>query len=226
MNLTETARGMKIFSGLSPKEVDDVLCRHSAVKRQYRKGEIVVHAGMEADRLLVVVSGRLHVYSSAPGDNPVLVREIVKDEVLGLWILYVPEVTCWPGTVVAAEDSVLVSFGMESARRLLSANGPAAGRLSANSAQILAGELFSTWRKLMVMDAPTIEKKVMAYLAELDSESGGTGEVVAPFNRERMAEYLGVTRPALSRAIGHLRDRGLLSWRKNAFRLKGRRAQG
>ena len=64
------------------------------------------------------------------------------------------------------------------------------------------------------------EKKVMAYLTELDNESGNTGEVVAPFNRERMAEYLGVTRPALSRAIGQLRDRGLLSWRKNTFKLK------
>ena len=36
-------------------------------------------------------------------------------------------------------------------------------------------------------------------------------------DRERMAEYFGGTRPALSRALGMLRDRGLLSWRKNAF---------
>lgn len=43
---------------------------------------------------------------------------------------------------------------------------------------------------------------------------------MAPFNRARMAEYLGVTRPALSRAIGLLRDRGLFSWRKNVFKLR------
>ena len=40
------------------------------------------------------------------------------------------------------------------------------------------------------------------------------------FDRERMAEYFGVTRPALSRAIGQLRDRGLLSWRKNVFTIR------
>ena len=55
---------------------------------------------------------------------------------------------------------------------------------------------------------------------ELDSESGHTGEVEVPFDRERMAEYLGVTRPSLSRALGHLRDQGLITWRKNVFRLK------
>jgi CRP-like cAMP-binding protein len=44
--------------------------------------------------------------------------------------------------------------------------------------------------------------------------------VTVPFNRERMAEYFGVTRPALSRAIGQLRDRGLLDWRKNVFTIR------
>ena len=220
MNLTDLAHGMKIFAGLSASEVEDVLYRHNAMKRQYRKGEIVVHAGMEADRLLIVASGRLHVYSDTSGDHPVLVREIGKDEVLGLWILHVPEIACWPGTVVAAANSTLISFSMESDRRLLSSSEPTVAKLSANSAQVLARELFSTWRKLMVMNAPTIEKKVMAYLTELDNESGNTGEVVAPFNRAHMAEYLGVTRPALSRAIGLLRDRGLFSWRKNVFKLR------
>jgi CRP-like cAMP-binding protein len=34
-----------------------------------------------------------------------------------------------------------------------------------------------------------------------------------------MAEYFGVTRPALSRSLGRMRDRGLLSWHRNEFRI-------
>lgn len=219
MNLPELARGIKIFSGLSAAEIDDTLYRLNGVKRQYRKGEIVVHAGMDALRLLAVVSGHLHVYTETGGHHPVLVRKIEKDEVLGLWLLHVPAIAYWPGTVVAAENSTLISLDMDSARNLLQTYSPTSAKLSANTANILAHELFSTWRKLMIMDAPTIETRVMAYLTELDNESGGTGNVVVPFDRERMAEYLGVTRPALSRAIGHLRDRGLFSWRKNVFHL-------
>ena len=220
MNLTELTRGLKIFEGLSVEDTESLVYRLNGVKRFYRKGEIVVHAGMEADRLLAVASGHLHVYTATSKEHQVLVREIGADEVLGLWILHVPEVACWPGTVVAADDSVLVSFSIESARRLLSSAEPMLAKLSTNAARLLARELFSTWRKLMVMDAPTIETRVMVYLAELDNESGHTGEVRVPFDRERMAEYLGVTRPSLSRAIGQLRDRGALSWRKNVFRLK------
>ena len=209
-----------MFEGLSSDELDDMLYRLNAVKKKYRKGEIVVHAGIEAERLLVVASGHLHVYTETDAERHVLVREIGINEVLGLWIMHVPEVVCWPGSVVAAEDSVLISLGIAQARRLPASAEPPVAHLSSNTSKILAQELFSTWRKLMVMDAPTIESRVMVYLAELDNESGHTGQVAVPFDRERMAEYLGVTRPALSRALSQLRDRGAIAWRKNIFRLR------
>ena len=109
---------------------------------------------------------------------------------------------------------------MESARSLLNSHERYVARFAVNAAKILSRELFSTWRKLMVMDAPTIESRVQVYLSELSNESGNSDEVVVPFDRERMAEYLGVARPSLSRALGNLRDRGLLTWRKNVFRIK------
>jgi CRP-like cAMP-binding protein len=210
-----------LFHGLTPQETTDALYRLNAVCKLYRKGEIVVHAGLEANRLMAVSSGHLHVYASA-GDreHPVLVREIGVDEVLGLWILHMPEVACWPGTVVAVEDSVLVSLDLERFRGVVASSERHFARMTANSAKILSRELFSTWRKLMVMDAPTIEAKVKTYLSVLNSEGGHTGTVTVPFDRERMAEFLGVTRPSLSRAIGRLRDAGLLSWRKNVFKIK------
>ena len=92
--------------------------------------------------------------------------------------------------------------------------------LAVNASKILSRELFSTWRKLTVMDAQSIEARIRIYLSELDNESGRTGTVKVPFNRERMAEFFGVTRPALSRALGQMRDRGLLDWRKDVFKIR------
>ena len=222
MDLVERTAGTALFRGMSAKTVEDLVCRLNAVGRTYRRGEILAHAGLEASRLFVLASGRLHVYGERSGGREMLVREIMPGEVLGLWILHVPEEKSWPGTVLAAEDTEVVSLGMAETRRLLATGGRAAEQLSANMSAILARELFSTWRKLVVMDEPTVESRVQAYLAELAGRSGGSGEVVVPFDRERMAAYLGVTRPALSRALGRLRDRGVLTWRKNSFRMCGR----
>jgi len=220
MKLSRLAQNTELFRGLGLAEIEHLLDRLNGVKKTYRRGETVMHAGFPADRVMVVASGHLHVYEQMSDDRPVLVREIGMGEVLGLWILHVPEVACWPGTVVAVENCTLISLDMGRLRALLMENAPnIVVPLAVNSSKLLSRELFSTWRKLTVMDAQTIEARIKIYLSELDNESGGTGAVTIPFNRERMAEYFGVTRPSLSRTLCQMRDRGLLSWHKNSFRI-------
>ena len=220
MTLIELARRTELFRGLSAEEVEGVLYRLNGVKKTYAKGETVVHAGLEAKRMYAVVSGRLRVYEQTSEAHAVFVREIAAGEVLGLWIVHLPEVTCWPGTVVAVEPTTLISLDIPTARHVMETATSTVARVLVNAAKMLSRELFATWRKLMVMDAPTIESRIRVYLSELDNETGRTGSVTVPFDRERMAEYFGVTRPALSRTLGQMRDRGLLTWRKNVFQIK------
>ncbi len=218
--LVDLASRTAFFRGVSPTAVEALLYRLNAVEKTYRKGETVMHAGFRADRLMVVVSGRLHVYDQVEDDRSVLLRAIGPDEVLGLWILHVPEIPCWPGSIVADEPCTLISLDMARARALATAHDPEIVRLAFNASRILSRELFTTWRKLVVMDAPTLEARIRIYLSELANETGNRGEVVVPFNRERMAEYFGVARPSLSRALSQMRDQGLLTWRKNVFQIK------
>ena len=218
-SIVDLARGADLFKGFSPSEVESLLYRFNGVKKSFAKGETVALAGLEAKRIFVVVSGRLRVYEKTAHGHQIFVREICTGEVLGLWILFTPEITCWPGTVVTAEPSVLISLDMAVVRQMMEIAAPEMARFSSNVSKILAREFFSAWRKMTVMNAPTIEAKIQMYLTELNNETGKTGVIKVPFDRERMAEYFGVTRPALSRSLGHLRDRGLISWRKNEFRI-------
>ena len=217
---SELAGATELFRGLSPGEIDELLFRFNGVKKTYGKGEVVVHAGMSADRLLPIVSGHLHVYQRVMDDREVLVREIGVGTVLGLWMLYSSEVTNWPATVIVAEPCVALSIDMESVRRFLRSGGAQVPKILSNIAGLLSRELFSVWRKLSVMSEQNLVDRIHMYLSELNHETGDSGEVTLPFNRERMAEYFGVTRPALSRALGQMRDRGLIAWRKNVFRIK------
>ena len=218
-SIVDIARGTDLFRGFSAAKVESLLYRFNGVKKTFSKGETVAHAGFEAKRLFVVASGRLRVYEKTVHGHQIFVREICAGEVLGLWILFTPEISCWPGTIVAAEPSVLISLDMPVVRQMMDLALPEVARFSSNVSKILAREFFSAWRKMTVMNAPTIEAKMQMYLMELDNETGKTGVVKVPFDRERMAEYFGVTRPALSRVLGQMRDRGLLSWRKSEFRI-------
>ncbi|MDO5317761.1 MAG: Crp/Fnr family transcriptional regulator [bacterium] len=220
MKLSRLAQNTELFRGLGQTEIESLLDRLNGVKKTYRRGETVVHAGFSADRLILVASGHLHVYEQMSDDRPVLVREIGQGEALGLWILHMPEIACWPGTIVAVENCTLISLDMARMRALLAEDEPQiVVPLTVNSSRMLSRELFTAWRKLTVMDAQTIEARIKIYLSELNNESGGTGDVTVPFNRERMAEYFGVARPSLSRTLCQMRDRGLLTWHKNIFKI-------
>ena len=218
-SIVDLASGADLFRGFAAADVESLLYRFNGIKKIVAKGCIVAHAGLEANRLFVVVSGKLRVYEKTAHGHQIFVREICAGEVLGLWILFTPEISCWPGTIVAAEPSVLISLDMPVVRQMMDLALPEVARFSSNVSKILAREFFSAWRKMTVMNAPTIEAKIQMYLMELDNETGKTGVVKVPFDRERMAEYFGVTRPALSRVLGQMRDRGLLSWRKSEFRI-------
>lgn len=220
MNFNAQVLKSEFFRGVEPAVVAALLKRFNAVKKVYKKGEAVFHAGFQAERMLLLVSGEVHVYEHTAESRPVLIRKVGAGEVLGLWMLFVPEVPCWPGYAVATENTTVLSMDMEPARALIAAPEPEFVRVAINVSRHLAQSLFTVWRKLLVMDAQTIKTRVLVYLNELDSESGGTGSVVVPFDRERMAEYLGVTRPALSRALCQLRDEGYFDWQRNVFTLK------
>ena len=217
--MVRLARATDLFRGLKDAEIEEMLSRLNAVKKTYRKGEIVMHAGFPADRLMVIASGCLHVYDNEHDSRQVLVRTICQGSVLGLWILHVPEITHWPGYVISATPCTLISLDMARARTLIDAGDPSILGLALNASRLLSRELFATWRKMTVMNAPTIEARIRAYLSLLDNETGRTGKVTIPLDRERMAEYLGVSRASLSRSLGMMRDRGLLTWRKNSFQL-------
>ena len=220
MEMVRLARATQLFRDLKDAEIADLLSRLNAVKKSYRKGETVMHAGLKADRLMVIASGCLHVYEHEENSRQVLVRTICQGSVLGLWILHVPEITHWPGSVVAATPCTLISLDMARARALIDAGDPDILGLALNASKLLSRELFATWRKMTVMNAPTSEARIRAYLALLNNETGRTGRITIPLDRERMAEYLGVSRVALSRSLGMMRDRGLLTWWKNSFQLK------
>lgn len=219
-DIAKLAKSASLFRDLTDAEVDRMLFRFNGVKKTFGKNEVLVHAGMEADRLMVVISGHLHVYQRVLDDREVLVREIGVGTVLGLWMLLDPEITSWPATVVAVEPCMTISLDMTSVRRFLKSDDPDVAKLSVNVARVLSRELFSIWRKLSVMSEQNLVDRIHMYLLELSNERGNAEEVVVPFNRERMADFFGVTRPALSRALGQMRDQGLITWRKSVFRIK------
>ena len=82
-------------------------------------------------------------------------------------------------------------------------------RLVKNLLQVMAGKNLSLSRKIQFMSRKTTRQKLLAYLLE-EAKQAGSPEFTIPFDRQALADYLGVERSAMSAELGKLRKEGVL----------------
>ena len=75
----------------------------------------------------------------------------------------------------------------------------------------LSGRIFHTTPK-------TVRGRVLAYLDSVSLQKGSR-EFDIPYDRQQLADYLGVDRSALSAELGRMQRDGLIRYKKNDFTL-------
>lgn len=89
-------------------------------------------------------------------------------------------------------------------------------QLVQNLLKVVARKNLHLSRKIQVMSRKTTREKLMAYLLEQAKNAGGP-EFTIPFDRQALADYLGVERSAMSTELGKLRAEGFLTSKGSHF---------
>ena len=83
---------------------------------------------------------------------------------------------------------------------------------------VLAKKNLAFHKKLEITSKRTTREKLLSYL-EMEAKSRNTPVFTIPFDRQALADYLGVDRSGLSLEIAKLRKEGVLKSTKNHFEL-------
>ena len=121
-----------------------------------------------------------------------------------------------PVSVTASRDSVLL---LVDCRRVLSPCEKACGfhrSILSNLMQIMARKNLAFHQKLQITSRRTTREKLLAYL-NLQAKLHGSAAFSIPFDRQELADYLGVDRSGLSAELSRLRREGILECQKNHF---------
>ena len=71
---------------------------------------------------------------------------------------------------------------------------------------------------MMHIAPKAIRDRLLSYLSELAQESGSPHFTI-PFDRQQLADYLGMDRSALSNELSKMQKDGLITYRKSEFTL-------
>lgn len=170
---------------------------------EVEKNEIVITQGTPCKRLYVLLKGRLQTdIIDANGDN-VLIEHIVAPRAFATPHLF-KEDNRFPATFTAVEESVLLTASKESTFRLIS-ECPEVLR----SFFCIAGRCnVCTTARLDILSRKTVRERLTVYLFN-HKETGGN-RVKMIHTQTQLAEYLNVSRPALSTEINKMEREGLI----------------
>lgn len=206
-----------LFRGIEESELEKLFGCLEARKQTYRKEEYILREGEQTKALGLVLSGSvLIVQEDVWGGRNVL-------SVLGPGQCFAEVFACVPGSVLnvsveAKEDTTILFLNVG---RILSIC-PDGCSFHAQLIQNLLIDMAQKNRKLSEkithMAKRSTREKLLSYLSE-QAVKNKSAEFTIPYNRQQLADYLGVDRSGLSVQLCRLRDEGMLTFHKNKIRL-------
>ena len=123
------------------------------------------------------------------------------------------------GEIVALEETTVMTIN--SFRFLNPCNNfcPRHTKVINNAFSYLAKQNIKLINRVKELTMPTTKEKVMCYLNNVRSTVKSTLFNI-PYNRQELADYLGVERSALSKELSDLQKEGYITFHKNHFELQ------
>ena len=190
-----------LFQGFEPGEREKILNCLQGKSRTYEKDELILRAGDVVSALGMVLSGSVLIENDDVWGN----RSVLDKAGLGQIFAENTQVLFLDIRKVLSLCPRLCSFHHQLIRNLL--------MISSQKNLTLSRRIFNTSSK-------TIRGRLLSYLS-YEALKHGSREFSIPFNRQQLADYLGVDRSALSAELGKMQRDGLIQVKRKDFWLIG-----
>jgi CRP-like cAMP-binding protein len=196
-----------LFWGLTNREVVDL--QAISTPRRYPKGTLIFSEGEEAEGFFVLFSGRVKVYKLSPDGKEQILHIISPGETFAEAALFAG--STYPAFAESLTETRVLFFSKEGVLNHIRKNP----QISLN---MIAG--LSQWLRKFVdlveeLSLKDVTARLSKYLIDLSTSSGrsSAGGIECELNitKSQLASQLGTISETLSRALGKLRDRRIIT---------------
>ena len=216
-NYVVSLRNCPLFENIRPEDLTGMLGCLDARKMWVKKGQFILREGDSTRLVGIVLSGAAQVIREDYYGNRSIISNITPSEVFGE-AFACSGIETVPVTITANEASFVMLIDCN---RILytCANGCDFHRqLIFNLMTDLVNKVLLFHKKTEIISKRTTREKLMTYLMITAKELKSSNFSI-PFNRQELADYLGVERSGLSLEISKLIKEGVINSHKNHFEL-------
>ena len=208
----------RLFRDIDENEIEEMLVCAKAREREYEAEEYIFRQEQKPSKLFCLIEGRVMIAKDfASGKRDVLFM-IEEGEIFGEMFLFSDTESYWYDAI-AQEKVKLVELPWEFFYHFCKNACRHHQFITRNLLEIQSEKNFFMTRKLHLLSGTTLRERIAIWLLEQKAEND---RILLHMKREEMADFLGTTRPSLSRELMKLQQEGLIIAGKNSILIKER----
>lgn len=204
-----------LFSGIEKEILPDVLDCLGVTMQSVKKNQVIFAEGDIAKYVGIVLSGEVQMVRDDFYGNRSIIMHMEPSH------LFAETFACaglerMPASIVASEDGDVMFIDC---KRILTVCNNACSfhnRLIQNLLRIVATKTISFDKKIDITSQKSTRDKLITFLNH-EAKKTGSNEFTINYDRQELADYLGVERSAMSAELSKLKKDGLIDYNKNRF---------
>ena len=213
----ELLRTCPLFHGVNEEELSAMLGCLDARERVFDKGQPIFLEGDRADWVGIVLEGEVHILKEDYAGNRSVIGAVGPGQLFG-------EVFACAGIErlpVSAVPTVWCRVLLVSCKKIITTCAGSCrfhNQVIHNLLHIVATKNLMLNQKIEFLSKRTTRDKLMAFLSA-QAKTQNSRIFSIPYDRQALADYLGVERSAMSAELSKLKKDGVIDFHRNHFRL-------
>lgn len=212
-----TMKNCRIFSGLSEQQIKLAEQLLDGSSHSYRTGELIIVENAIVEQIGIILKGQASIAKFTFDGKELLMQKLVPYDLVGAEIACTRRKTA-PYTVYSASDTDIYWFSADKILRQGYIDNTIRELLLRNILYYIADENMRKYHKIEAVSFKSVRERIVYYLS-LQQKMKGTDQFYINFNREELANFLGVNRSVLSHELKRMEREGLIRFYKNYFEI-------
>lgn len=206
-----------LFLGFEQPEISALIDCFRAKIAFYDRGEIILLFGEKVERIGILLDGYVDIVQQDFWGNQMLLSRIGPGQIFADSFV-LAKVDALPFTAFSHRRAAVLWLEYVKMKAVCVKACTYHLKLVENLLSISAKKNINLLTKINHLSKRTLREKLLSYLS-YQARMANNNVFTIEFNRQGLADYLGVDRSALSAELSRMQRDGLLSYKKNVFEL-------
>lgn len=206
-----------LFSGISARELENIIHCLQPNLSTYKKSSYITLEGDPFTGLGVLLTGEAAVIKENVAGSRNIMTILRTGDIFGEMVAFSGK-RHWPATVFAQTDCSVIFLPPDKITGKCANACESHAQLIKNMLFILSEKALLLNRKVDYLSISSMRGKISTYLLEQHKAAGKKVFDLA-LNRNDLADFLNVSRTALSREMGRMRDEGLIEFYRSSLKI-------